>query len=156
MYLLKKIADFCKKEFELAFERLKKLAETLKKGFKVPSLPENFLSHELLSHEQSEHIYNLAALLVPYTVVSLLIYPKFSLYQFLQEIFSLLCIYVAIFFWFMDKISHISRYRIVLGVTACAIPIIFLNNSSATIIFITTNHGGSVIIITIFKILVIS
>lgn len=126
MHLLKKIADFCKKELELAFEGLKKLVETLKKDFKAPSIPTDFLSHE-----QGEHIYNLAALLVPYTVVSLLIYPKFSIYQFLQEIFSLLCIYVAIFFWFMDKISHISRYRIVLGVTACAIPIIFLNNSFA-------------------------
>ena len=126
MHLLKKIADFCKKELELALEGFKRLPETLKKDFKVLSIPTDFLSHE-----QGEHIYNLAALLVPYTVVSLLIYPKFSLYQFFQEIFSLLCIYIAIFFWFMDKISHISRYRIVLGVTACAIPIIFLNNSFA-------------------------
>ena len=125
MHLLEKIADFCKKEFELAYEAWKKLAKTLEKDFTIPSFP-NFLSHE-----QSEHFYNLAALLLPYTIVSLLIYPKFSLYQFLQEIFSLLCIYIAIFFWFMDKISHISRYRIVLGVTACAIPIIFLNNSFA-------------------------
>lgn len=125
MHILEKIADFCKKEFELAYEAWKKLAKTLEKDFSIPSFS------KFLSHEQIEHFYNLAALFLPYTIVSLLIYPKFSLYQFLQEVFSLLCIYLAIFFWFMDKISHISRYRIVLGVTACAIPIIFLNNSFA-------------------------
>ena len=129
MHSLEKILKFLRRETKLLVERIK----TIAKGIHIPDiqLPPIPLPAINLSKDQSEHLYNLAALLLPYIIVSAIVYPKLSWSQLSQEVFSLLCIYLAIYFWFMDKIADISRYRIVVGVTACAAPIIFINNSFA-------------------------
>lgn len=127
MHNLEKVLEFLKREALTLVGHAKKAV----KSMRIPNIPLSSLSMINLSKDQREHFYNLAALLLPYIVVSVLVYPKLSLSQLLQEVFSLLCIYLAIFFWFMDKISDISRYRIVVGVTACAAPIIFINNPLA-------------------------
>lgn len=77
------------------------------------------------------HMYNVLTLIIPYTLASLLIYPKLSVTQFLQEIFSLLCIYCAIFLCFWNEIGNVSRFRAAASVTVAAAPIIFANNAFA-------------------------
>lgn len=120
MHFLDEAVNFCRTRTKLICKCVINLAKNLNVAL---------YADEFLSSEQKKHLYNLAALLLPYIVVSFFIYPKWSLCKFLQEIFSLLCIYTAVFFWFMN--NDISRYRIVFGITACAVPIIFLNNSFA-------------------------
>lgn len=102
--------------------------------------PLNFLNRFMPS-VAVEHLLNIFAIILPYSIVSYLIYPEFFANQFLQETFSLICIYAALFFWFMDYInlenSHftnstkLSRYRLSVAVTACAAPIFFMNNTFA-------------------------
>lgn len=89
----------------------------------------------------AEHLMNIAVIILPYSIVSYIIYPEFSWKQFLQEVFSLLCIYAAIFFWLSESasavessraISRISRslkYGLIIAVTACAAPMFFANNN---------------------------
>lgn len=132
MLLMKRILESIQKAMEwltscgLSF--LKKLTELIAR---TPQISVN------MTETQQIHLHNLLALFLPYCIVALLIYPNFSWTQLLQEIFSLLCIYGAVFFWFMDKISDNSRYSVVIGVTACAVPIIFANNSFAvSLVFI--------------------
>ncbi len=81
------------------------------------------------SKDQIEHLQNISVLIVTYTLTSIFIYPEFKFGTFLKEIFSLICVYGAIFLWFIDKIKRDIRCKIVIGVTACAAPVIFVSNT---------------------------
>ncbi|GHU11708.1 hypothetical protein FACS189449_03720 [Alphaproteobacteria bacterium] len=58
----------------------------------------------------------------------MLVYPKLSIINIIVEVFSLLCIYGAVFIWFIDRITVDVRYKFVLCVTASAAPVLFINN----------------------------
>ncbi|MBE6446963.1 MAG: hypothetical protein E7015_00520 [Alphaproteobacteria bacterium] len=75
------------------------------------------------------HAINIFIIIISYSVCSLWLYPKFSLILYFKEVFSILCIYGAIFCWFMDKISQNSTMRICVALTACLAPVFFMNNS---------------------------
>ncbi|MDR0580691.1 MAG: polysaccharide biosynthesis protein [Holosporaceae bacterium] len=111
-FLLKKVAESAKKIKKLSAELIKKLTE------KVDSIPENYVSH----------IKNIAVLILSYGTASFFTYHEFKFRVFLKETFSLLCVYCAIFFWFMDRIDGETPFRIAVGTTACVAPILFLNN----------------------------
>lgn len=111
---------------------------------------------KLISNRSVErHALNILLIILPYFVVSYLIYSEFSWRQSLQEVFSLLCIYAAIPFCFNDYIEFGNRafagasekksilpssfskayfYRLIIGVTACSAPIFFFNNTLAVAI----------------------
>lgn len=82
-----------------------------------------------LSKDQIEHLQNISVLIGAYTLTSIFIYPEFKFVTFLKEVFSLICVYGAIFLWFIDKIKADIRCKIVIGVTACAAPVIFVSNT---------------------------
>lgn len=111
-FLLKKVAKTTKEINELSAEPIRKLME------KIDSIPENYVSH----------IKNIVILILSYGITSLFTYPEFKFYVFLKEIFSLLCAYGAIFFWFMDRIEGETPFRVAVGTTACVAPVLFINN----------------------------
>lgn len=78
---------------------------------------------------QRYHLINIAVLIGSYLVSSILIYPSFEILRCLKEIFSLLCIYYAIFFWFMDKFSETTILRFCLAVTTCLFPVILAEST---------------------------
>ncbi|MDR0678167.1 MAG: hypothetical protein LBF44_01355, partial [Holosporaceae bacterium] len=88
---------------------------------KVAEVPEEYISH----------LRNILVLVFSYGVVSFFIYPEPKIYGFLKEVFSLLCAYGAIFFWFMDRIDNEVPFRIAIAVTACISPVLFINNPIA-------------------------
>ncbi len=75
------------------------------------------------------HIINFLIIICSYCICSCLIYPHFSFFGFIKEVFSLLFIYGAIFCWFTDKILENNLLKICLVVTACFAPIVFIVNS---------------------------
>jgi hypothetical protein len=74
------------------------------------------------------HIKNFGVVLLSYGIASFLIYPEFDFRNFLREIFSLMCIYGAVLLWFGDKIENEVSFRMIIGVTACMAPVLFVNN----------------------------
>ncbi|MDR0556029.1 MAG: polysaccharide biosynthesis protein [Holosporaceae bacterium] len=82
-----------------------------------------------LPREHRFHVENIGCLLLSYTVASFFIYPEFNFFPALKEIFSLLCMYGAVFFWFMDRMDQRLLFNIIVGVNACVAPIWFINNS---------------------------
>ncbi len=75
------------------------------------------------------HVVNLFVITIAYSVCSILIYPEFLLLTYLKEIFSIFCIYGAIFCWFMEMISYDNIMRICIALNICIAPIIFFNSS---------------------------
>lgn len=82
-----------------------------------------------LPKDTTLHLQNISILLLSYIVVSAAIYPDLSLWKCAKEIFSLLCMYAAIFIWFMEKITTSNAYKVLIGVTAIFAPVIFVNSS---------------------------
>ncbi|MDR1362200.1 MAG: polysaccharide biosynthesis protein [Holosporaceae bacterium] len=120
-------------------QRLREIRD-FAQNFACPLRRERFSSIKLTEAQRS-HLYNILLLLLPYAVVSAFVYPHLSLKIFSLEIFSLLCMYGAIFLWFAEKIQEnsSSRIRFMVAVTACAAPVIFVNNTigvSLTTIFL--------------------
>ncbi|MDR2267887.1 MAG: polysaccharide biosynthesis protein, partial [Holosporaceae bacterium] len=131
---IKKMFNFLpKKIIEIAFWR--KISQILKKYAeesyqKLSDLP----ALKNISNEWACHFRNIIVLLVSYTIVSLLIYPKFKAGVYLKEIFSLLCAYGAIFMWFVDRIRKEIPIKVAICVTACLAPVLFINNTTAVAI----------------------
>lgn len=122
---------------------IKELLKQLEKNIKVKttSVQEFFLKYFLkyyrkvnLSKEIISHIQNILILFSSYSFVSIVIYPEFDGLKYIKEIFSLTCIYCAIFLWFIDHITISNRYKIIVGVTTIFAPILFMNNTFAVAI----------------------
>ena len=111
---------------------LKKMADinfinSITKFFK--KIGRRFFPNLDLDEEKKDHLQNAGILIFSYTVVSLLLYPKFSFITYLKELFALICSYAAIFIWFVEETTPQTQHRIAIGVTACISPIFFINNT---------------------------
>ncbi|MDR1333778.1 MAG: polysaccharide biosynthesis protein [Holosporaceae bacterium] len=113
-FLLKKVVEctFPQKIKEVAYKCYQELLLSLN------SVPEKYIFH----------IKNFSIVLLSYGIASFFIYPEFNFSNFLREVFSLACTYCAVFLWFGDKIENEISFRMVIGVTACAAPVLFVNN----------------------------
>ena len=65
-----------------------------------------FVKCRKVSNSNPCHLINLSILVVSYVLGSLLIYPEFKISVFFKELFSIICIYGAIFCWFSEKFSE--------------------------------------------------
>ncbi len=88
-----------------------------------------FVKFGKVSNSDPCHLINLSILIGSYALGSSLIYPEFKLYVFFKELFSIVCIYGALFCWFSEKFSENNILRICLAVTTCLAPVIFINSS---------------------------
>lgn len=88
-----------------------------------------FVQTSKLSQNYHCHLINLFILIGSYVLGSLLIYPELSFSIFFKELFSIICIYGAIFCWFTEKFSENNTLRLCLAVTTCLAPVIFMNSS---------------------------
>jgi hypothetical protein len=123
------VAGNSKRMFDFSFKKIrekipsKKIKEIFSKCYqkvaeKIAEIPEEYMSH----------IRNVLVLVGSYSLMSFLIYPELKIQNFVKEVFSLLCAYGAIFFWFMDRIDNEIPFRIAIAVTACVSPVLFINN----------------------------
>lgn len=90
-----------------------------------------FVKCKRVSNSNPCHLLNLSILIGSYAVGSSLIYPEFKFSVFFKELFSIICIYGAIFCWFSEKFSENNVLRICLAVTTCLAPVVFINSSFA-------------------------
>lgn len=91
--------------------------------------------HSKIPENYKSHVINVEIMLAAYFISSLIIYPGFDAVVFFKEIFSLLCVYGAIFCWFFDKLDQRASMKICLVVNACIAPIIFFSNPLMVSIF---------------------
>lgn len=112
--------------FKKLLKSIQDIKDTIKQ--KIENV-DSFSYLKKLPKEMIFHAQNIAILLVSYIVISAAIYSELSLVKCSKEIFSLLCMYGAIFIWFVEKITASNAYRVLIGVTAIFAPIIFINSS---------------------------
>lgn len=75
-----------------------------------------------------EHLENISIIIFSYLVSSLVIKTEFNLLITLKELFAIICCYLAIIFWFIDKVSKENRYRFAMAVVTFIAPILFITN----------------------------
>ncbi|MDR1334886.1 MAG: polysaccharide biosynthesis protein [Holosporaceae bacterium] len=89
-----------------------------------------FLAYfRLIPHEYVCHVRCILMLLLLYSVLSIIIYPKFNGAVFFKELFALLCTYVAIFIWFLDKMKVEWPHKVAAVVVICTAPVLFAHNA---------------------------
>lgn len=111
---------------------IEKIKHSLKTSEKIKNFYKKLLSTlhiNKISENYRFHLTNISILIASYIFSSLVFYPEFKLAIFLKEIFSILCLYGAIFCWFIESFSQANATKICLAVTTCLSPVIFINSS---------------------------
>ena len=96
---------------------------------KIKEVLSNFVRTDSLFQNYRYHLINVSILVGSYICGYSLISPELKFWVFLKEIFSIICIYGALFCWFPEKFSENNILRICFAVTTCLAPVIFMNNS---------------------------
>lgn len=107
----------------------------IKKSFKTEDAVKirevlgRFVRTDSLFRDYRCHLINVSILIGSYVCGCFLIYPELRFWTFVKEVFSIICIYGALFCWFPEKFSENNMLRICFAATTCLAPVIFMNSS---------------------------